>query len=112
MQGFELSLSNIHSISELLECMKGLVLQIQNFRISMTQGNNRIFKRSPSEVPVLIIQQKLEASYQINESLQRTFASKEVWTKGYTVVYTVTHYSFHNQMFLSVLGDAVSVKRS
>ena len=46
--------ANIYPTNELLECMKGLVLQIQNYRISMTQGNNRISKRSPSEVPVLI----------------------------------------------------------
>ena len=40
-------------IDEQLECMK-LVLQIQSYRISMTQGNNRVSKGSPSEVPVLI----------------------------------------------------------
>jgi hypothetical protein len=27
------------------------------------------------------------------------FATKEVWTKGYIVRYTVTHYSFYNKMF-------------
>ena len=54
IQGFELAHPNIYPINELLECMKGLVLQIQNYRISMTQGNNRISERSPSEVPVLI----------------------------------------------------------
>jgi hypothetical protein len=41
-------------MDELLECMKGLVLQIQNYRISMTQGNNKVFERSPSEVSVLM----------------------------------------------------------
>ena len=50
--------------------MKGSVLQIQNYRISMTQGNNRISKRSPSEDPVLIVQQQPEAANQINDSLQ------------------------------------------
>ena len=55
IQGFELAHPNIYPIYELLECMKGLVLQIQNYRISMTQGNNRISKRSPSEDPVLIV---------------------------------------------------------
>ena len=38
-----------------LEWMKGLVRQIQNCEISMTQGNNRISERRPSEVPVLIV---------------------------------------------------------
>jgi hypothetical protein len=27
------------------------------------------------------------------------FASEDVWTKGYTAGHTVTHYSFHNEMF-------------
>ena len=48
IQGFELAHPNIYPINELLECMKGLVLQIQNYRISMTQGNNRISERNPS----------------------------------------------------------------
>jgi hypothetical protein len=34
--------------------MKGLTLEMRNYRISITQGNNKISKRSPSEVPVLI----------------------------------------------------------
>jgi hypothetical protein len=49
--------------NELLEYMKGPVLQIQNYKISMKLGNNGISERSPSEVPVLIGQQKLEALY-------------------------------------------------
>jgi hypothetical protein len=35
----------------MLDCVKGLVLQIQNYRISTTPGNNKISERSPSEVP-------------------------------------------------------------
>ena len=46
---------NIYPIYELLECVKVPVLQIQNYRISMTQGNDRISERSPSEVPVLMV---------------------------------------------------------
>lgn len=42
------------SINELLDCMDGLVLQIKNYRIYMTQGNNRIAKRSSHEDTVLI----------------------------------------------------------
>ena len=37
-----------YPIDELLECRKGLVLQIQNHRSSMTQGNSTVSKRSPS----------------------------------------------------------------
>ena len=55
IQGFELAHPNIYPIKELLKCMKRLVLQIQNYRIFMTRGNNRISERSPSEVSVLIV---------------------------------------------------------
>ena len=51
IQDFELICPNI---SELLEYMKKLVLQIQSYRISMTQGNNRISERNPNEIPVLL----------------------------------------------------------
>ena len=54
-QGFELPHPNIYPIYELPEFMKEPVLQIQSFRISMTQGNNSISKSSPSEGPVLIV---------------------------------------------------------
>jgi hypothetical protein len=56
--------TNIYPIYELLEHMKGLVLQIQSYRISMTQGNNRKSERSSSEDPALIVKQKPEASNQ------------------------------------------------
>jgi hypothetical protein len=49
IQGFELAHPNIYLI---MECMKGLVLQIQNYRISMAQ-DNRLSEWSPSEVHVL-----------------------------------------------------------
>jgi hypothetical protein len=54
IKGCELVHPNNYPIYEQLECMKGLVLQIQNYKISMTPGSNRIYKRSPIEVPVLI----------------------------------------------------------
>ena len=38
-QGYELAYSGIHSVYDLLENVKGPVLQIQSCRISMTQGN-------------------------------------------------------------------------
>ena len=46
---------NFYPIDELLEFMEEPVLQIPNYRISMTQGNNRISKRGPNEVSVLIM---------------------------------------------------------
>jgi hypothetical protein len=46
---------NIHLIYELLEHMKGPILQIQSCRISMAQGNNQITERSPGDDPVLIM---------------------------------------------------------
>lgn len=46
---------NIFTIDDLLECMMELVLEIKIYRILMTQPNNRIPKRSPSEVPILIV---------------------------------------------------------
>jgi hypothetical protein len=46
---------NIYPICELLELVKGLVLQNQSCRISMTQGSNRISKRSPNEDSGLIV---------------------------------------------------------
>ena len=62
IQGFELAHSNICPTNELLECTKESVLQIQNHRISMTQGKARISERRPSEVPVLIEKQKPEGT--------------------------------------------------
>ena len=58
----------IYPTDELLEFMKQLVLQIQNYRIFITQSNNRITERSPSEDPVLIEQQKPEVLYQTSDS--------------------------------------------
>jgi hypothetical protein len=46
-----LAYPNIYLICELLERIKGPVLQNQRF--SMTQGNNRISERSPNEDPIL-----------------------------------------------------------
>ena len=55
---------------ELLEYMKGAILQIQSCSISTTQGNNRITGRSPNEDPILMVSQKPETSNQTNDSLQ------------------------------------------
>ena len=61
IQGFELGHSNIYPICELLEPVKGQVLQIQSYGVSMTQGNHSVMERSPGEDPVLMMQQKPEA---------------------------------------------------
>ena len=61
---------NIFLINELLECTKKLVLHIPNYRISVTQGINRMSERNPSEVLVLTEKQKPEVSNQTSDSLQ------------------------------------------
>lgn len=53
IQGFEVTHPKTYFICELLNHVKGPVLQIQSCRISMTQGNSRISGRNPSEDPVL-----------------------------------------------------------
>jgi hypothetical protein len=50
IQSFDLDNPYIYPTGEMQECMKGPVLQIQNYRISMTQASSRISKRSPREV--------------------------------------------------------------
>ena len=51
---------NIHLICDLLEHVKGLVLQTQSCRISTAQGNSRIAKRSSNEGPEARVWQKPE----------------------------------------------------
>lgn len=46
IQGSELPYLNIYHMSKLLECTTGLVLQIQNYKISVTQAKNQIFEES------------------------------------------------------------------
>ena len=48
-QGFELVHPNIYPIHELLEHLKGLVLQIPSYRISMTQDNKGLSEKSSSD---------------------------------------------------------------
>ena len=62
--------------------MAGLLFQ--SVRVSTTQGNNRINRRSPGEDP-MTVSQKPEASNQTADSLQRTFSSEDVWAEGYSV---------------------------
>lgn len=50
-QSYNLAHTIIHPIYDLLE----LVLQNQSYRICMTQANNRVSKRSPSEDSVLMM---------------------------------------------------------
>jgi hypothetical protein len=44
--------------------MKGPVLLIQSYRISVTQGNNTITRKRPGKDPILIVSQKPEISNQ------------------------------------------------
>ena len=46
IQGAELAHPSIYPIYELLEHVKRPVLQIQSYRVSMTQGDNRISEES------------------------------------------------------------------
>jgi E3 ubiquitin-protein ligase DOA10 len=54
IQSFELAYPKIYLIYSILECVKGLVLMIQSFGISRTQGSNRMIERSPCEEPGLM----------------------------------------------------------
>jgi hypothetical protein len=47
IQCFQFVHPNISSINKLQACKKGLVLEIQNYQISMTQGNSRLSERDP-----------------------------------------------------------------
>lgn len=51
---YELAHINIH-FYEMLEHVRRPDLQLQSYKISMTQGNNKIFEKRPSEVPVSIV---------------------------------------------------------
>lgn len=51
IQRFELAHLNIYLIYDMLDCIKGTILQILQYRISMTQ-DNRISGRNPIEDPV------------------------------------------------------------
>jgi hypothetical protein len=53
------------------DALEGPVLPIQNFRISMTEGNNRI-TWNPDVVAILMVSQKPETSIKTNDSLQQT----------------------------------------
>ena len=54
-QGYKLAHASIHPVYDLLDHVKGLILQIQSCRSYMKQRNNRIPKRSLSYGPVLIV---------------------------------------------------------
>ena len=52
---------------------------------------------------ILMVSQKPETMKQRNDSLQQTFASEDVWTEGYNVGHTVTHYSIHDEILSMLL---------
>lgn len=61
VQSFKLVHPKINPICELMEPVKGPVLQNQTCRMSETQGNSKMSERSSSEDPVLRVSQKPEA---------------------------------------------------
>jgi hypothetical protein len=63
IQGFKLAHPIIYTTDELLDCMRGLVLQTQGCGISITQDSIRVFGRSSCEAPVSMEWQKLEILY-------------------------------------------------
>ena len=72
-QGSELAHRRICIIRKSLGCTEVLVLPIRSdpirsCRISMTEGNNRITWRSPSEDPILMVSQMPEISNRTNDS--------------------------------------------
>ena len=87
--------------------MKRLVLQIQNYRVSMTQSHNRISIGGPMMIQYIddVTQTRgfYNQPYQTSDPWQWTFTSRDVWTKGYTVAHTVTHCNFHNKIFFHFL---------
>ena len=54
-----------------------------------------------------MMSQKPETSNQTNDSSQWAFASEVVWTEGYSVGHTVTHYTFHEMFSMFVLSVCV-----
>ena len=67
IRGFELAHPNIYPIYKLLEPLKGLVLQMQSYRIFFTHRNKRISETNSGEDPVLIVQREAEALNQTND---------------------------------------------
>ena len=99
-QGSEVAHPKIYVNCKWLEFMKGPVLLIQTCRISMTQaGQRQDTLRKPGEDPGLMVSQKPEILNLTNDSSQWIFAREDMWTRVCTVRHTVTHCSFHNQMF-------------
>lgn len=67
---FQLAHSKIYIICELLGDLKGPDPLTQGFRMSKTQGNNRITGKSPGEDPILMVSQEPETLNRPNDSLQ------------------------------------------
>lgn len=102
-QDYEFANPNIQTIYVLLEHIKRLVLQIQSYRISMTQWNSKMSQRSPSVVPA-----EPEVLNKTNDSLQWTLVSKDGWTNNtlhellcHTTASTMWFFIFFFLFFLS-----------
>lgn len=74
----------------------GWGLWTQGCRISMTQGNNMMSRKSPNESLALMVQQKPGALNEIHGSLWWMPACKSIWTKGFTMWLPVSHCSCHD----------------
>lgn len=96
IQDSEMTHHDISPIHELLVFMKGLVLQNQSCRVSMTQGNNRTSEKSPGEDLVLIVYQKPEASNQTMTHCNGHWQEKRL---GKVVLYL----NFQDDFFLCFL---------
>jgi hypothetical protein len=73
IQASELAQPNIYIlIYEWLGYVKEPVLLFQSFRVSMTEGNNRLTRRSPDEDPILMVSQKPEL-------LNQTCVDREIY---------------------------------
>lgn len=86
-QDYEVAHPKIRLNYEMLEHMIWPDLQIQSYRTSMTQGNNRISKRSPSGGPVLIVSTAKVRGLKPEQRLTAMNTSKAAWREEYIVTY-------------------------
>lgn len=77
-------------ISDLLECVRGLVLWNDGSSSPMTLGNNRISVRHFNEGPVMVVYQKSGTLNQTMTHCRKHFAGGTAWMKG---VYCITRSS-------------------
>lgn len=81
------------------EHMKGLVLQIQSYRVSKTQGNSGTWEDFwwGSNMDGVEGARDLEPKQSLT-----TIVNKALWAKGYIAWHTVMQHHFHNEIFVAV----------